>query len=318
MNQATNTAAVEDGTDGVALGIASGKGGVGKTTTALNLGAALVESGYTVAIADLDLGMANLGAMVGLRQPKATIHDVLAGRAELEKALHEAGGLTILPGSTVLDDFSEANTGHIQSAIDRLRDRFDVVLLDVGAGLNHEVAVSLEAADGVLLVTSGELPALTDASKTGELVERLDVPVVGAVFAGTGSGEFDDIESIATALGTTGSITVGVPADKHVTKSVRKGMPVVFETPEAPASVAYKRLAASLESALEFRPDEPAAETDFEWIDPDTGADIDDEPGPVMEVPLETLIEEAGLETDPSSTQTGKKVLDRVRTWLGD
>ena len=302
--QETNT----DGPDetGLALAVASGKGGVGKTTTALNLGAALVESGHQVAVVDLDLGMANLGAMVGLRNPDATIHDVLAGRAPLSAAIHEAGGLAVAPGSTVLDDFSAAETAPIESVVDDLRARYDVVLLDVGAGLNHEVAVSLEAADGVLLVTTAELPSLTDATKTGELVERLDVPVEGAVITGTGEGEFDDVEEVATALGAAGSITVSVPADEQVSRSLRKGMPVVFEAPEAPAARAYRRLARSLESELSI-----GGAAAFEWVDPESGTAQD--PGPVMEVPLETLIEEAGLSVEETERN---RVVDRVRSWL--
>lgn len=304
---------------GVALAVASGKGGVGKTTTALNLGAALVESGYDAAIVDFDLGMANLGAMVGLRRPTATVHDVLAGRAELEAALHEAGGLTIVPGSTVLDHFADAETGSIERVVNTLKSRFDVVILDVGAGLNHDVATAIDAADGVLLVTTAELPALTDASKTGELVERLDVPVVGAVFTGTGGGPFDDVESVATALGTTGAVTVSVPADRHVRESVRKGMPVVFDAAASPAAVAYKRLASSLETALELDAGAKVEVDEFEWVDATSGRSVDEPemPDPVMEVPLETLIEEAGLDQSGSAVRDGTRVLETVRSWFG-
>ncbi|MFW6458255.1 MAG: P-loop NTPase [Halodesulfurarchaeum sp.] len=290
----------EEESVGIALAIASGKGGVGKTTTALNLGATMVEDGLEVAVVDFDLGMANLGTMVGLRHPRATVHDVLAGKAPLEAALHEARGLTIVPGSTVLADYGDADPHRIEDIMGALRERFEVVLCDVGAGLNDDIVNTLEATDAVLLVTTAELHSLTDATKTGQLVARLDVPVVGAVFTGTGAGEFDDVEGLATALGARGSVTVSVPADRAVRRSVRKGMPVVFTAPSAPATVAYRRLAASLEAVFDLR-DETGAE-EFEWVDPQTGM-TDSEPGPVMEVPLETLIEEAGLttETEPSS-----------------
>lgn len=311
-----------DGTDetGFALAIASGKGGVGKTTTAINLGAAFVESSFDVAVVDFDLGMANLGTMVGLRRPQATIHDVLGGRASLDAALHEAGGLTIAPGSTVLDHFADAETGAIEEVVEELKRRFDVVILDAGAGLSHDIAVTLQAADGVLLVTTAELPALTDAEKTGELVERLEVPIMGAVITGTGQGSFDDVEGIGTALGTTGAVTVSIPADHHVRESVRTGMPVVFDAESAPATVAYKRLAASLESALDLTPDTPAGDAEFEWVDPTSGEQLteDASPGPVMEVPLETLIEEAGLHETPETMRTGDRLLKQVRSWFGD
>jgi septum site-determining protein MinD len=305
--------------EGYALAIASGKGGVGKTTTAVNLGAAFVESGYTVAVVDFDLGMANLGAMVGLTQPNATIHDVLGGRAALDAALHEAGGLTIAPGSTVLDHFADAETDPIEGIVTELKQRFDLVILDAGAGLSHDIAITLQAADGVLLVTTAELPALTDASKTGELVDRLAVPVVGAVFTGTGEGSFDDVEGVATALGTTGAVTVSIPADQHVKESVRKGMPVVFDAESAPATVAYKRLAKTLKNDLGFDENAPDSEAGFEWVDPESGNTVSDDtqPGPVMEVPLETLIEEAGLNESPAAMGSGERMLNQVRSWFG-
>jgi len=71
--------------DASVFAIASGKGGVGKTTTAVNLGAALARAGFQVAIVDVDLGMANLGAFVGLTAPRATIHDVLAGHRPADR-----------------------------------------------------------------------------------------------------------------------------------------------------------------------------------------------------------------------------------------
>ncbi|MGM0371328.1 MAG: MinD/ParA family ATP-binding protein [Halobacteriota archaeon] len=298
--------------DGYALAVASGKGGVGKTTTAVNLGAALAGE-YRVAVVDVDLGMANLGAMVGLTQPEATIHDVLAERAPLSAALHEARGLTIVPGATDLREYADAGTESLDTIIAQLKSAFDVVVLDAGAGLSDDIAAALDVADGVLLVTTAELHALTDASKTGELVERLEVPVVGAVLTGTGSGSFDDVEGLATALGTTGSVTVSVPADSEVQTSIRKGVPVVFENESTPAAVAYRRLAASLAETLEFGEDSPADPNGFEWVDPESGAEIEDEPGPVMEVPLETLIDEAGLENGAERTQ----LLGRVRSWFG-
>jgi septum site-determining protein MinD len=300
--------------DGYALAVASGKGGVGKTTTAINLGAALAQDGSKVAVVDLDLGMANLGQMVGLQEPRATVHDVLADREPLDAACHEARGLTIVPGAIELGLFADADPAAIEALVARLTQRFEVVVLDVGAGLNDDIAAAVDAADGVLLVTTAELHSLTDASKTGELVERLSVPVVGAVVTGTGEGTFDDVEGVATTLGAAGSVTVSVPADQAVQESVRKGLPVVFHDESSPAATAYKRLAASLQSALDWE-DETDDQDGFEWIDPESGTAMDDEPGPVMEVPLETLIEEAGLEESNAADRT--QLLDRVRSWVG-
>lgn len=311
----------DDASGGFALAIASGKGGVGKTTTAVNLGAAFSERGLDVAIVDLDLGMANLGAFVGLTDPKVTIHDVLAGNASVEAARYEGGGLTIVPGSTDLDSFASLETAAIEDAIETLKADFDVVLLDAGAGLSHEVGVTLRAADGVILVTTAELASLTDAAKTGELVDRLDVPVVGAVFTRTGDGSFDDVEGIATALGTTDAVTVSVPYDRAVHRSIRGGVPVVMDEPSAPASAAYGRLASRLAALLDFDVAVPEApDTGFEWVDPESGsaaerAGTDDADG-VIDVPLEELIAEAGLDESETATRERVRLLDRVRSRL--
>jgi len=307
-----------DASDGFVLAIASGKGGVGKTTTAVNLGAGLADAGLSVAIVDVDLGMANLGALVGLTRPKATIHDVLSGRAPLEKAFHSAKGITIIPGSTELDRFADADTETLNDVVADLRDRFDVVLLDVGAGLSHDIAASLQAADAVLLVTTAELSSLTDASKTGELVERLDVPVVGATFTRTGDGSFDDVEGIATALGTTDAITVSIPYDTTVHEAVRKGIPVVIYDGDAPASRAYLRLAGRFIDLLDLPVPEPEPDHGFDWVDPESGETVGngvaEEGGPVIEIPLAELIAAAGLDETDEATAERVRLLERVRS----
>ncbi|MFW5924212.1 MAG: MinD/ParA family ATP-binding protein [archaeon] len=312
----------DDAVDGFALAIASGKGGVGKTTTAVNLGAAFAEADLDVAIVDLDLGMANVGAFVGLTNPQATIHDVLSHEASIDDACHEGGGLTVVPGATDLDSFAGLDVDALDGVVDELRSRFDVVLLDAGAGLSHEVGVTLRTADGVLLVTTAELASLTDASKTGELVERLDVPVVGAVFTRTGDGSFDDVEGIATAVGTTDAVTVSVPYDRAVHRSIRSGVPIVMDDADAPASVAYDRLARSLADLLDFDATFDRRDEDgFEWVDPESGtstateAETVDE-DPVVDVPLSKLIADAGLDESDAATRERVNLLDKVRSRL--
>lgn len=310
----------DDVSAGFALAIASGKGGVGKTTTTVNLGAGFAEAGLEVVIVDVDLGMANVGAFVGLTNPDATIHDVLSNEASLEDAAHEGGGLTVIPGATDLDSFAGLDVESLDDVVDELRREFDVVLLDAGAGLSHEVGVSLRTADGVVLVTTAELASLTDASKTGELVERLDVPVVGAIFTRTGDGPFDDVEGIATALGTTDAVTVSIPYDSAVPRSIRMGVPVVMDDPDAPAAAAYDRLARSLATLLDFDASFDPHDTDgFVWVDPESGgtgemetADAD----PIVDVPLSELIADAGLDESDTATKERVKLLDRVRSRL--
>lgn len=303
--------------------VASGKGGVGKSTSTANLGVALANDGFDVAVVDVDLGMANLAGLLGV-EPDTTLHDVLGADAEPADATYEAHGLTLIPGSTNLEQFAEADAESLHRVVEYLRDRNDVVLLDAGAGLSYDIAMAMSVADGVLLVTTAELNSLTDATKTGQLVGKMEKPVVGAVFTRTGDGGFDDVEGIATALGTTDAVTASVPHDDAVKLSVRKGRPVVDLKPDSPAARAYKRLAAKLTDSVGMEPSD--AETDeFEWVDPDTGEGADPAPsedtdpdtgedGPVYEIPLEELIDEAGLNDDETAAKRRVKLYDRVKS----
>jgi len=174
----------------------------------------------------------------------------------------------------------------------------------------------------VLLVTTAELTSLTDATKTGQLVGKLEKPVVGAVFTRTGDGGFDDVEGIATALGTTDAVTVSVPHDDAVKLAVRKGTPVVSLKPDSPAARAYDRLAAKLADSVGMEPPEQErAASGFEWVDPATGETEEPgapaeaaEDGPVYEIPLEDLIEEAGLDADGEASERRVKLYDRVKS----
>ncbi|CQH54808.1 ParA domain protein [Halobacterium hubeiense] len=306
----------EAGGDGYVFAVASGKGGVGKSTTTANLGVALADDGFDVAVVDVDLGMANLAGLLGV-DPDVTLHDVLGGEASPADATYETNGLTLIPGSTDLDQFARADAKSLHRVVEYLREDNDVVLLDAGAGLSYDIAMAMSVADGVLLVTTAELNSLTDATKTGKLVGKLDKPVVGAVFTRTGDGGFDDVEGIAAALGTTDAVTASVPHDDAVKLAVRKGTPVVSLKPESPAARAYDRLAAKLADSVGMEPTEPES-SGFEWVDPDTGeteeaAEPDDD-GPVYEIPLEDLIEEAGLDADEETSKRRVKLYDRVKS----
>lgn len=312
----------EAGGEGYVFAVASGKGGVGKSTTTANLGVALADDGFDVAIVDVDLGMANLAGLFGVDEG-VTLHDVLAGDAAPRDATYDAHGVTLVPGSTDLEQFAEADAKSLHRMVTHLRADHDVVLLDAGAGLSYDIAMAMSVADGVLLVTTAELNSLTDATKTGQLVSKLEKPVVGAVFTRTGDGGFDDVEGIAAALGTTDAVTVSVPHDDAVKLAVRKSHPVVDLKPESPAASAYDRLAASLADSVGLEPPEDDEDA-FEWVDPDTGeseAEVESadeasaEPdGPVYEISIEELMAEAGVDSDEEAAERRVKLFDRVKS----
>jgi flagellar biosynthesis protein FlhG len=146
--------------------LTGGKGGVGKTTLCANLGVALALSGRRVLCADLDLGLANLN--VFLRLPAGPhLEDALAGEASFESCVVRGpGGVDVLPassGSASMGRLDAAQRARLLAGIDRLAGGYDLVLGDSAAGIGPDVLDFALAADRVLVVTTPEVAALTDA-----------------------------------------------------------------------------------------------------------------------------------------------------------
>ena len=222
--------------------IAGGKGGVGKTTTAINIAAALEENGYDTVVVDADLGMANLGSMLGLDHG-TSIHEVLAGDETVSAALNDAQmGMTVVPGEQSLEAFAEADPAKLRNVIDTLKNNFDAVLVDTGAGLSHETTVPLGLADGVLLVTTPDDVAVNDTIKTADLAERVDGKVIGALITRVTRDTY--VQEIADefAVPLLGVIPVDIDATKE--------QPLLQNASDSNPANAYRQLARSLETVF--------------------------------------------------------------------
>ena len=154
---------------GRVLAVTSGKGGVGKTTVSANLAAALSETGQRVLVLDADLGLANLDVLLNL-QPRLTLHEVILGRCPLAAAVVAAplGFHAVLAGSGLIE-YSRL-TPELGQALHQivadLAAAYEVVILDTGAGISDVVLHTISLADEVLVVTTPEPTALTDAYAT--------------------------------------------------------------------------------------------------------------------------------------------------------
>jgi len=266
--------------------VASGKGGVGKTTTTVNLGAALAERGHSVAIVDADLGMANLGGFLGLDPEGATLHEVLAGEAELGSAVYEVSpGLAAVPSGISLDGFASVETEALSEAIDGLQEEFDYVLLDLGAGLSHDTVLPLALADAVILVSTPKPVALQDTAKTRQITERLGGAVAGVVLTRASDPWSLDFEGISEQLEL--PVLAAVPEDNVVDRSALAGVPLLEEAPDAGPTASYRGLAnVVIAESLERAPVVP---------EPPTPDDDSDDP-----------TAEAGSEADSSAPADGE------------
>ena len=148
------------------ISVTSGKGGVGKTHTTVNLGLALVKLGKKVLILDADLGLANVNILLGFK-PAATINDLISGDAKLKDIIvSHPSGLDIIPASsgvTDLLDISEEDRMTLIEAVEEFGSHYDYLLIDTAAGIGSTVMYFNLAAEEVLVVIGPEPTSITDA-----------------------------------------------------------------------------------------------------------------------------------------------------------
>ena len=209
------------------LAVAGGKGGVGKTTLAYNVAAAL-----DAVVVDADLGMADLP---GGRGPD--LHDVLAGHAAVTEAVRP-GPVDVVPCGRTLAGARAADLTNLTAAVAAIEREHGTVVIDCPAGRRADAGVPLAVADACLIVVSPRAFALADAIKSRALARELAAGLVGCAV----NRVTDDppTDAIADALGAPAAV---VPADPRVGRSVVAEEPVVDAAPDSEATAAIRSLA---------------------------------------------------------------------------
>jgi len=223
--------------------ISSGKGGVGKTTTSVNLATALSKHGRNVILVDGNLTTPNVGLHLGLTKFPITLNDVLRGEATLKDAVYlHPLGFKLLPGSLSIRSFSEINSRKLKKLFDDLKDMCEYVIVDSAAGLGNESISVLKNADEIIIVTNPELPAVTDAFKIVTLAKEIGIPVKGTVLNKVRKDNFDlgfrAIEGLLEA-----PITAVIEDDKAMREALYKKKPIIHIKPKSKTSKQYHHLA---------------------------------------------------------------------------
>lgn len=226
--------------------ITSGKGGVGKTTLTSNLAAALTDFGENVIAMDANLTTPNLGLHLGMHLMPHTLHDVLKGETRLRNAIYpHPYGFKIIPASLGLNDLKGVDVGRLPEVSFRLLGKADYIIMDSSAGLGREAISAISASDEVVIVTNPDLPSVTDALKMLKLAQESNIKVLGTVVNRIKEGEHElSIENIKELLGI--PILAEIPEDPNVSKSISVKKPLIEYSPNSPAAVEIKKLAAVL------------------------------------------------------------------------
>lgn len=244
------------------IAIASGKGGVGKTSISVNLSAALAQLGSRVILLDGDFGLANADLLCGVRVTTHLGH-VIDGSRELSEALVPTeAGFRLAPGASGLSTLLRAPVADRRRLVARLAsldESCDVVVIDCGAGMGDGVLAFLRTADLALIVTTPEPTAIADAYALIKTMVR--TPTEWGHGASTPRlvvNMCDDerdadrahhrMTSVAERfLGASVPMAGWAPRDSNVADAVRARSPFVRRTPHADASRAMVRLARDLD-----------------------------------------------------------------------
>ena len=233
---------------GEVIVITSGKGGVGKTTTTANLGAALALRGKKVALVDTDIGLRNLDVVMGLENGIVyDIVDVVEEKCKLRQALikdKRFRELFLLPAAQTRDK-SAINEEQMKELIKKLKDEFDYILIDCPAGIEQGFKNAIAGADRAIVVTTAEISAIRDADRIVGLLEASEIKNPELVINRIRpymikKGEMMDVEDIVDLLSI--DLIGVVPDDEYIITQTNKGEPVVTNH-KAPSGKAYIEIA---------------------------------------------------------------------------
>ncbi len=226
--------------------ITSGKGGVGKTTSAINLGAAINYFGGDALVIDGNLTTPNVGIHLGSPEAPVNLNHLLTKKADVFEAVYEhESGLKIMPSSLSIKELSKIKPEKLKEFREEFKKISEYVILDSAAGLGNEALSAIRAADELIIITNPEMPAITDALKAIKIAEREKIPVRGVIMTRVKRNRIEmQPETVREML--EAPILGMIPEDVSISESLSRKDAVVHTHPKSPAARAYKEIAAKL------------------------------------------------------------------------
>ncbi|MDY0007178.1 MAG: MinD/ParA family protein [Spongiibacteraceae bacterium] len=250
------------------IAITSGKGGVGKSSIAVNLAISLAKTGSRVCMLDADTGLANVNILLGLT-PEYSLEHVLFGAKAIEDVFIEAPyGVQVIPGANGIAecvDLHPRQQLRLTRELARIENDFDYLLVDTAAGISESTLDLVSAAEVVVLVITPEPTSLTDAFSMVKLLKRrrrvLQFEVVVNMCSSANEGR-EVYHRFAAAV----DKYIGLPMhylgfllrDESMRAAVSLQRPVSLFPDTDPSARSFLRLADNLQLVLRDRPPGPA------------------------------------------------------------
>jgi flagellar biosynthesis protein FlhG len=239
--------------NGKTIAVISGKGGVGKSNFSLNFALSLSRLGKKILLFDMDIGMGNIDILLGTSSPYTfvdmfdrgmMIHDVINKGPE---------NLTYIAGGSGLSKLFSLDQDKLNEFLHQLQnviDQYDFVLFDMGAGMSRENVNLLKSMNEIIVITTPEPTAITDAYAAMKLltIEKSDLPFSIVINRASNEKEgrfiFKRVHSALSQFLQKESTLLGViPEDQTVVKAVNRQTPIVLFDPKSKAALAIKKMA---------------------------------------------------------------------------
>ncbi|PCJ97558.1 MAG: cobyrinic acid a,c-diamide synthase [Zetaproteobacteria bacterium] len=236
------------------IAVGSGKGGVGKTWFSITLANALSNMGKRVLLFDGDLGLANVDVQLGL-MPKRDLNDVIRGRLGLDKVIqrYEEGNFDIVAGRSGQASLSALPSQRLALLRDQLLDvssEYDVVIADLGAGIDRTVRMLSATASSTLLITTDEPTSLTDAyafiklGSAAGLSKNINIVVNMVSSVTEGEKTYKTLlKACENFLRISPPLAGMVRVDSKVKDTIRSQTPILIRSPNADAAIDVEKIA---------------------------------------------------------------------------
>jgi len=228
------------------VGIISAKGGVGKTTTTINLSSALHFFNRQVIAVDANFVNPDLGIHLGMPRPDKNLHTALKGEHDIKDSVYRhKSGLMVVPGSISYYDAKNVRRDKLLEMIYGLIGTAEIVIIDSSPGLGRDARAVVSACDFVIIVTTADLVSVSSSLKMVHLAKEIGRQVLGVIVNKHQSEGFElRQENIAEFLGV--PVLGVIPDEREVGRTMHTRGPIVLADPLAKSSIAFKKAAAQL------------------------------------------------------------------------
>ncbi|SFV65619.1 Septum site-determining protein MinD [hydrothermal vent metagenome] len=217
------------------ISIISGKGGVGKTTTSVNIATGLSLKGYKTVIIDFDMGLSNVDLVLGCSaKVKYNFCDVVNNNVTIKQALiqkEDIDNLSVLAASDTIDDCA-LTIQSVEKIINELKKEFDFIICDAPAGIEQNALMSIYFADDIIIVVNPEISSIRDSMRLMEFIKekitrnvKLDILITRYIPTLVEKGDMLSIDDVKEILEL--DIIGVISESSNIIKSSNIGMPVI-------------------------------------------------------------------------------------------